>query len=290
MIVMDGVDLTSAFISAFCLCFAGYLICYFLMSYALFVMAKRKGLPKRYLAFIPFARYLIAGKLIGKVIMFGKKTDKIGLLALIVTAVNTFCTIYTSIYGYYFIVEALITKLPVVITENNIFINGHALASLQQAYIPLFFTIFGTVIDCISAVCSFAWIYIMYVFWNGFFIKYKPGRSTMYTIVSLFISFATMEAFFFPIEVGGIFLFIFRNREPIKINIVYGNPYNTYGNPYNQNPYNQNPYGDPYGRDNQSYKDPYGRDDEPRQPKQPKPEEPFGEFDGNNDKKDDFFN
>ena len=295
MIVMEGVDYTSAFISAFWLCFVGYLVCYFLMSYSLYVMAKRKGLSKLYMAFIPFVRYLIAGKLIGNVYMFGRRTDKIGLFALIVTAVYTFCTVYTTVYSYYFVVEALISKLPVVITDTNVFINGHALSSLQEAYIPMFFTILGTVLDILSSVCTLAWIYIMYTFWNGFFIKYKPGRSTMYTIVALFASFITMGSFFFPIEVGGIFLFIFRNREPVKINIVYGNPYmqNPYGNPYNQNPYNQNPYGDPYGRDDQSYKDPYGRDNQTSAPKGPKPEEPFGEFD--NDKKDktekdDFFN
>lgn len=293
MIVMDGVDLTSAFLTMFWLCFVGYVVCYVLMSCALYTMAKRKGLSKIYMAFIPFARYLIAGKLIGNVIMFGKKTDKIGLFALIVTAVYTFCTVYTTVYGYYFIIEALVSKLPILITETNIFINGHALNNLQQAYIPKFFTILGTILDYLSAICSFAWIYIMYVFWNGFFIKYKPGRSAMYTIVSLFISFSTMGTFFFPIEVGGIFLFIFRNREPIKINIVYGNPYNPYGNPYG-NPYQNNPYGDPYNQNQQGYRDPYGRDvDENKDAqKQSKPEEPFGEFDGNDGKteKDDFFN
>lgn len=251
MILLEGIDVTSTYITVQILYYVFAVALYFLMSYGFYRMAMRRNIDKAFLAFIPFARYVIAGKVIGQAIVFGKKTDKIGLIVAIVSAIYFATSLFTFIYNNYLFFCALDAKLPIELAiDGQTLIDGKAIELLMEIhYKSKALNIIANIIHVISMIASLAWLVFMFIFWNNLFVKFKPTMVFMYTFIAVIIAALTYEGFIIPLEVGGLFVFIFRNRDEIKIT----NFYNPYGNPNGYNGY------DPYGRGNQNAYDPYGR-------------------------------
>lgn len=265
MIFVNGMDITSAVLVTVIVYYLLALGCYFLLSYGLYRMAINRNIdnPKR--AFIPFYRYIIAGKVIGKTVFFGRITDKIGKITLIVRAVAVGLNLFSVIYTNYLIFCALAIGTPISVTSDAVlYIGGETLATLQQLHYGKGLIVIGNIMNTLSRLAGFAWLVVAFSFWSAMFNKFKPGMAFMYTFIAVIIAFTT-ESFVLPLEIGGLFLFIFRNRPDIKVNIVYRNPYNQYGNGGFNN-------SDPYGRDTYS------------EPKNQADDNPFEEF--SSDKKD----
>ena len=134
----------------------------------------------------------------------------------------------------------------------------------QKLYYSNAFLLFDNVVYYLNYVAEIAYIMFMYSVWSSIFIKYKPfGMTIAYVLVATIIGASS------PIlNIGGLFVFIFRNRKPFNMD-EYMKRANG-GNPYNGNGYD-NPYGgydngqnssDPYGRYDGRYADPFGDDDQ----------------------------
>ena len=246
MIIVNGMDFTSGVFTVIGLYYTLALACYFLLSYALYRMATKKGIAKAKYAFIPFYRYVVAGKIIGKCVIFGKITDKIGLIVMIMRAVTIALNTFLVIYSNYLIACAIGENLIIsVASDSSIYIDGVALSTLQETYYAKGLQVVATIVGILSSIADLIWIFIAFAFWNSLLSKYKPAMAFMYVFIAVAISLLT-ESFLLPLEIGGLFAFIFRNREEIKINVVYRAPYNSYqGNNYQPR--------DPYGRDNGNY-------------------------------------
>ena len=248
MIFVNGMDITSAVFTTVIVYYLLALGCYFLLSYGLYRMAINRNIanPKR--AFIPFYRYLIAGKVIGKSVFFGRITDKIGKITLIVRAVTVGLNLFTTIFSNYLVFCALVEGLPINVTSDAmIYIGGDSLTALQQLHYAKGLIMVGSLVSTLSTIATFAWLVIAFSFWSGLFNKFKPGMSFMYTFIAVVIALIT-ESFLLPLEIGGLFVFIFRNRPDIKVNVVYRNPYNPYGQNGGYDNYGGSYNSDPYGR------------------------------------------
>jgi len=276
-----------------------FLALYLLLSFGFYTMAKRRNIDKPYLAFIPFARWLIGGKIVKKAVLFGKVTEKIGLVVAITIGVTVLFNILNTVLSYSVFFEGLFSGEVIVInsavesasTSEMLFVmpleelknmvspNGILLGALPQIYsyetlatnMPKWISVLSNVSFYANMLISIAHVFVMFAFWSAFYRLYKPNSIFMYTIVSALVPY------FFPFfEIAGIFVFIFRNREEIDIEQMMRNIYRAqgYSNPYN------NPYGN--NANNQDF-DPYGRNSQGDGYTKPNQNDnPFGEFDGEN--------
>lgn len=260
-----------------------YLVFYFFMSFAFYRMAKKNNVKHAWVAFLPFARYLTAGKVIGTGTLFGKKSNKVGLVAMFATIFNYGVFIAHFILVYFAIYKAMTSGYNVIVSlSGGVYIEQSLPVSVDLLEHTLTDFVRGTSTPYFVAVLTlqyaqflrdFVQIIFMYIFWSNLFVKYKPGMSAVYTIIAT-LSPILLGPF---IEIGGIFAFIFRNRDQFDledyINSIKNRAYTQNvnpGNPYGQNPYQNNPYGqNPYqGNAN---------------------DDPFEEFSDNNGKNDDPF-
>ena len=273
MIFLEGVDVTSMYITIQAVYYVFALALYFLMSYGFYRMAKKRNIDKAYIAFIPCARYVIAGKVIGDAIVFGRRTNKLGLIVAIVSGIYFVTSLFLYIYQNYLIFCALDAKLPVILSlDGQAIIGGVSIDILMQATYSQTIYVIAKIVNVISMIASLAWIVFIFMLWNNLFVKFKPGMAFMYSFLAVIIAMGTYSSFAIPLEIAGLFVFIFRNRDEIKI----VNFYNPYGNQGGYNNY------DPYGRNNQQSYDPYGRNNN-NQGGQTGQNDPFEEFGDNKD-------
>ena len=256
---------------------------FILQGVGLFVMAKRRNLKKKWLAFVPFANIYYMGKLAGECGFFGHKMKNAGLYAMIaqIVAVAFTCTyIWAECYLYFnHGVPQQETPFSVPYWPG---LTGFSLSvSKFYDYCELLLSIIGLAAEL-----------LLLVLVMGLYKKYQPKNYMGLSMLTLFIPMTRFIA-----------LFVLRDRPAIDYDEYmrarreaymrrqqqqyggYGNPYNPpYGNPYNR-PYGQGGYGEPYGQ-NQGQRQP------------PKPEDPFEEFpseenkteSGQTDGDDGFFN
>lgn len=266
--------LSSVYVSVAMAALVGLLF-YFFMSYGLFRMASNAGIKNPGYAFIPFYRWLVLGKIVGNGIFFGRKSNKIGLVALIVVAVTVFTSLSYMICEGAGMVKAYCESYEIIFSSTNsafYVIKDSAenisfdmsFEDFQKIYYSNAFLLFDNVVYYLNYVAEIAYIMFMYSVWSSIFIKYKPfGMTIAYVLVATIIGASS------PIlNIGGLFVFIFRNRKPFNMD-EYMKRANG-GNPYNGNGYD-NPYGgyddgqnssDPYGRYDGRYADPFGEDDQ----------------------------
>lgn len=294
---------TGALIGVLVAMVVAFLALYLLLSFGFYTMAKRRNIAKPYLAFVPFARWLIGGKIVKKAVLFGKVTEKIGLVVAITIGVTVLFNILNTVLSYSVFFDGLLSGEVIVINavesastaemlfvmpltelKNMVSPSGVLLGTLPQIYsyetlatnMPKWISVLSNVSFYFNMFISIAHVFVMFAFWSAFYRLYKPNSIFMYTIVSALVPY------FFPFfEIAGIFVFIFRNREEINIEEMMRNIYRAQGytNPYN-NPYENN-------ANNQDF-DPYGRNSAGNGYAKPNQNDnPFDEFDGKNDNSSD---
>lgn len=234
-----------------------WLILFILQGVGLYTMAKKKGLQKCGLAFVPFANIWLMGKMAGKCDLFGHPIKRAGLytmiLQILVTIVSGAC-VAAEMYLY-------IAHGQPQFTPSDV---------LQTPYWGL--TGFARVVEEFYAIGDFIYsipallykVFLM-ILLMGLLKQYSPKNYATLAFLTLFVP-----------EARFITMFALRKRKAIDFEEYmrarreayfrqrqqYQNTYgNTYGNPY------RNPYG------NGGYR--YGEQNE----RQASPEEPFPEFD-----------
>lgn len=239
------------------------LVFFILQGVALYCMAKKRGIGRRWMAFVPFANVMLIGRLAGEVTFFGQRIKRAGLYAMIVRM------IVAAIVCSYVIVEIYLNKQgcigyePVdgVLEEyRRYFANGTRFERNLFRYYNdaanLIYMIFGLIGEV-----------LMLVLLCALFKQYAPERYMLLTVLTVFIPLSRY-----------VITFVLRNRRAVNYQAYMRAKRESYMRRqqqyYGQGGYN--PYGGaPHGGT------PYGG----QTPPQNKPEEPFSEF--SSDKKAD---
>ena len=254
---------------------------YSLRSVGLFVLAKKQGIKKYGLAFVPFVWIYIACKLVGKARFFNKPIEKLALIFTIIFAVSEIINLaydiivyiplfeYVVIHGGNIIVGTAtkITDLHYytsidlmynVFVAEQIFPFGLSISSINSVLDNKFFIAISSLFDIAS-------IIVMVTVYINLFRKFWPQHYMLAGLLSIFLGL-------FP-----IFVFVIRKKSAINYADYMRSRYGAYGNPYG------NPYNNPYN--NGGYNG--GSAQTPFEDFEKKKEEPFKDFEEKN-KKDPF--
>lgn len=250
-----------------------WLILFILQGIGLYVMAKRRGIKKRALAFVPFANIWYMGKLAGECRVFGRKVKRVGLYAMLAQIA------LTLLIGLY------------LAAELYLYMQGEPIYPETSHYPYWGFDGFAGKVedfykygDLFIAIFDLTYVILMIVLLNGLFKQYAPKKYMILSILFVFLSPARF-----------VTVFCLRNKEPIDYEAymrarreAYIRQRQQYYNRYGNGSYGGNPYGNPYQQN------PY-QNQPPKQPEdpfgefggKPKPDEPFDEFNGKGEKNKD---
>ncbi len=257
--------------------FVIWFLLFILQGIGLYVMAKRRGISKRYLAFIPFANIALIGKLAGKCQLFGRQVKRAGLYTMLAQILTTvFSIIYVGVTVYLFIANGAPTVLSTGVGSFELVWSND--------FNPISFRMHKVMEICYYIVPFLELIYqiLFLVLLMGLYKNYQPKNYTLLAMIDLFIPLAHF-----------IVIFVNRNKPYIDFDaymrarreayIRQRQQYHGYGNPYG---YGARPNYPPYPGQNPS-----------SQSQNKPPEDPFAEFNGEKDKpkdeqseSDEFFN
>ncbi len=239
---------------------------FILQGFGLWKMAKKRNLPKKWLAFMPFANYLYMGKLAGECSIFGRKVKHMGLFVMIAQIVATvFSVLLIMAMSYLLLVEGTPTFVEDSLGMSVPYWNGTGFSQTVERFyrIGAGYT-FGI---SIFSILQLVYDILLLILMMGLYRRYSPKSYTWLSLIVVFIPSARF-----------IVTFCLRNRDEVDWDAYmrarreayarqYQQQYGGYGNPYG-NPYGNN--GNPYGAGT-----PYGNQGM-AQPQ--KPDDPFGEF------------
>ena len=244
---------------------------YVLRSIGLYVMAKRQGFEKAYLAWIPCVWIFIACKLIGKVKIFGSTFEKLALIFFIILTISEVLTLAYNFLIYFPLVGNFLMGRDIWIlaitdtTEAAKYTKGlNAFWGKENVYVDASFvdpygagvyTVINicNIISIISFVFDIAVLVISIMAYINLFKKYMPQHYILASVLSIFGAF-------------GPCVFVARKKEPIDYETYIRSRYTYfYGGNGQHNPY-ANPYNSPYNHGGQ-----------PMQPTRPTPFEEFAE-------------
>lgn len=197
-----------------------YAVLYVFRSAALYRMAKNRGLNCAYLAFIPFACFILMGKLQpdGK---YTLKSKKLYIFALVSA-------------GLYFAINLSI-DIIYAFKPLSVLLSGVKPTSSDFASDKFLYNTLGT-ISFIVGVCYIVFSLFMY---SNVYKAYVPQKVARYTLLTIFIYVFTNN-----LLLAGIFLFINRNADVIdydayingiKRQFYYNSGYDMHKNNYNRN-------------------------------------------------------
>ncbi len=270
-----------------------WLVFFVLQGIGLFTMAKNRKMPKKWMAFVPFANLLFMGKLAGECNVFGQKIKRAGLYVMLAQILITlYSVLIMSAMTYLLLVEGE----PVIAEYGFDWVNSSQFSQTLENFYN--FSVFGAAVlgfftISLLSIVQFIYEILMLILTMSLYRKYCPKAYVWLALLTVFVPFSRY-----------IVIFVIRNRKEIdwqaymrarqeeymrrqqQYRNTYGNPYNNpYGNPYN-NPYgNGNPYGS-----GTPYNQPQNNTEKPQEP-----DEPFAEFDSDKKQKkgggnsDEFF-
>lgn len=231
-----------------------WLTLFILQGFGLSAMAKKRGLKKRWLAFIPFANIWYIGKIAGECNVFGQRMKRGGLYTMLAQIFTTvLCGLTIAVQVYLLVVEGAPEYdqfgFPFWVNLTGFSAVAYKFYGISQYLLPIFQLVYEV----------FMLILLIAL--------YKRYAHRNYFILSMLALFVPVSRF--------IVIFVLRNRNGIDYDAymrarheAYMRQQQQYGgyNPY-YGGYNRNPYGNPYNN-------PYGNTQNAPKP----PEDPFGEF------------
>lgn len=227
---------------------------YVLRSIGIFVLAKRAGINKRFLAFIPFVWIYLACKLIGNAQIFGRTFSQLAVLFCVIFSVAGYLQFIFDFLLYFPIAGNLLYGREIFIIASEELASGYTPTLAQgiyggadfvNPYKGALYTIYQilNVSSYFLSVLNIASLVIGISVYFNLFKNYWPQHYMLFGILSIF-------------GLSAPFVFAIRNKQPVNFNDYlrsrygvygghYGNPYggysggNPYGNGYNQGGYNQ---------------------------------------------------
>lgn len=222
-----------------------FLVLFVLQGIGIYTMAKRRGMKKKFLAFVPFANLYYIGKLVGECIVCGQRMKRAGLYAMI-----------AEIIGATVFIASILTELYLYTTVGEPILDGFGYPDWSGMGLT------GTsyALAKINEICNYVVMILVLVesimvllLMAGLFKKYSPGNYFMLGVIIAFIPVARY-----------ILIFVLRNRQPVDYEAYIRARREAYMRQQQQ-------YYNTYGR---GYSNPY----QPNPPQRPKPQDPFSEF------------
>ena len=211
---------------------ATYASLFFFRGFALYKMAKNRNIECAYLAFIPFACYVLLGKLqTGS--KYANRTKYAYLVALVSIAVEVAAAVVIDIC---FAINPLKQIFGGVALTKESFTSSAGFAFL----------------DWLSSLAQITFVVSVLFAYSNVYKAYVPAKNRKYTLFNVMAYILTMSTF-----LAAIFLFVNRNRQPVDYdeyvayvrarNGYYGYPPAGGYNGYNRNTDNgAKPQDDPF--------------------------------------------
>lgn len=175
---------------------------------AIYTIAGRKGIENRWLAFIPFVNWLLLGKVIGRVKLWGHELKNLGFWVCITSAVDFIFTLIMNYNSYVYLLSNLLHATPILPL-----INTNSITFLA--------------IELLSYVVSLAYIFFEVNIIFATFRIYFPEKALLFSLLSIFL------------EIFGVLLFAVRNREEVSYEEYVRRRYASYNSSrYNNGGYN----------------------------------------------------
>ena len=211
---------------------AAYAALYFFRGFALYKMAKNRNIECAYLAFVPFACYVLLGKLqTGS--KYANRTRYAYLVALVSIAVE--------------VAAAVVIDICFAINPLKQIFGGVALTKESFTSSAGF-----TFLNLLSSLAQITFVVSVLFAYSNVYKAYVPAKNRKYTLFNVLAYILTTSTF-----LAAIFLFVNRNRQPVDYdeyvayvrarNGYYGYPPAGGYNGYNRNSDNNSkPQDDPF--------------------------------------------
>ncbi len=220
-----------------------FLILFVLQGVGLYVMAKRRGMKRKWLAFLPFGNIYYLGKLVGECKFFNAKMKNAGLYTMLAQIVATaFTVVYTAAEIYLYYNHGAPQTDSIISSSQWVGLTGFSLT------VSKFYDYGGYIMNILGLVVQILFIILLMSAYK----KYAPNNYLLLSVLSFMLPVVRFIAIFalrkkVPVDYDE---YMRKRREEYMrrqqqyYNNGYGNPY---GNPYGQQPYgqNQNPYSPP---------------------------------------------
>ena len=176
---------------------------YILMGIGLLVMAKKREIKNGWLAFVPFLRYYLLGKIVGKINLFGKQIKNLGVVAVITSALTYLTIAVINIYNFLPAVIVFFQQgsISFILDETT---QELAYASNISFSYDTWFVIVTEVCTYINAIADLVNFFVILELFIELYKKYAPDHYFMYAILTLILN------------IGGIFVFAIRNRQAVS--------------------------------------------------------------------------
>lgn len=229
----------------------GYLALYLLRSIGLYMLGKRNGVKKAYIAFIPFIWYYVLFKLIKETNIFGFSFGKFAVLFTVICAISAGVPFIVNLFDYipligYYLQGGSLT-FGAFGEQSGIFVGENFVNPFDVQWLNIILQVF----DYVSGVAGIIAIVLEVFAYVNLFRKFWPEHYILGAVLSAFGLFPIM-------------VFIVRKRKAVIFTEYMRTRY-YYGNQYGPNEYSA-----PQQRINS-------------------PESPFDEFSGKTNKPEDPF-
>ncbi|MBE5746559.1 MAG: hypothetical protein E7352_00045 [Clostridiales bacterium] len=247
---------------------------FILQGFAVYCMAKKRGVRRKGLAFVPFANIILIGKLAGETTFFGQKMKRTGLytmIAQIFVSLLALSYIFVDVYLHQSGCIGYVIEEETIDRYRQYWVNG---TPFQEFLFEDFFDIVYLLNMIFGLLCEI----LMLILLSALYKQYAPDKHTWLTILTLFIPIARC-----------IILFVLRRRKAVDYQAHMRAKYDAYMRQYHQR-YGQNGGYNPYGGYGpQGYGQPnYGPQNGQPNAGQGQREDPFSEF-STKEKADDPF-
>lgn len=208
----DAASLYGVYITAIISVAIIFIGLYVIKAVAICILAKKRGIKWWWVGMIPYANYVVLGKLAGPIRLFRIDFKNVGY---IIAPLLFVCDALSSIYGVY----ACITVFKCI--QSGIMIDNAVLTELLSS---IYY-----VVSELSSVLRFVYYVLFVSLCFALYGKYVPNRKMLYTVLSFF-------NWLFP-----IMLITIINKKPYasydeylkqKMAERFGQSYDPYSNPY----------------------------------------------------------
>ena len=193
-----------------CLLVAIYVALYLLMGFGLKKMAIATNTKNSWLAFVPFARYFLVGKVVGQVKMFGKKMKNAGFWLMLVFSVRFALSLTAFILNYLPLTIAYFTDVQIFIKPSDYGLAMSFGEGFSYEYTPAVYA-FLNVQYVLGLLLDVAYLFFFFFTFMMLFRKFNPRSHFMFTIIAFIGEI-------FGISLVSLVVFTQRNRKPVNYN------------------------------------------------------------------------
>mgnify|MGYP000256743907 FL=1 len=190
---------------------AVFIALYLLMGFGLRKMAIATKNKNAWLAFVPFARYFLAGKVVGQVKMFGKKMKNAGFWLMLVYAAYFALNTAALVLNYLPLVLAYVYDAQIFLTPNE---YGQLVVDFSGNFSYEYSQGVYTFLDVeyfLGMILNIVYLFFFFYLFMLLFRKFNPRSHFMFSILSFIGEL-------FGLSVASVIVFTQRNKKPVNYN------------------------------------------------------------------------